>query len=236
LGHKGLQIDCYDADRVSSSNIGRTSFSHVDVGQYKTDVLSSRVNLFYGLTTRSFPRNFEAEKDYKDYEIIISCVDVIGFRVKMGELAQDLRQDKYQAERLYLDFGNSKSTGQVILGHLSIDHKRESVCLPTVYDLYKDTLLELEKTEENKSSCSLLEAIEIQDLGINDAVCTFGIMSLLFRLLKSGIIKSHGAKIDLEEMEANPYPINEQVWAFMGYQNNLNKDRFLKTLPNQKSA
>src|SRR5947209_6142800 len=51
LGHPyGLEVDFVDGDTISRTNCVRQPFSENEIGLYKSVVLATRINLFYGLS------------------------------------------------------------------------------------------------------------------------------------------------------------------------------------------
>lgn len=214
LGHSGLEIHLFDDDRVSQSNIGRTRFSVVDVGQYKVDVLASRFNLFYGLTIKAHAKRFDPSEMF-NFNLIVSCTDSASFRVSMGEFIEDNTDDLYRQdadELLWLDLGNESYTGQYVLGHLW--HGNAPFKIPNVYDLYGKELREAEKVEDNSSSCSLKQAIEIQSLFINKTLVTHA-SALLYQLFKDGVILTHGGFVDLKSHTVKPLRMDTKIWQFL---------------------
>jgi len=209
VGHPfGLKVTLYDSDTVSESNVGRQRFTHCDIGNNKSTTLINRYNLAYGLEWESRPIHFVAESMvHRVPEILITCVDTISTRTDIGNYIQRYTDEK--SNDMWLDFGNGKTTGQVILGHLMNNENR----IPNVYDLYP----ELEDMEEdNEPSCSLAEAIQSQDLFVNRSIVDAGI-NILWQLLRKGEIDHHGVFINQETSEVKPLKINTDVWEFMGY-------------------
>lgn len=214
LGHLGFELHVFDGDSVSHSNIGRTRFSPVDIGQYKAEVLASRFNLFYGLDIKPHVAEFAPEWMF-DYHLIVSCTDSAGFRLEMGEYLDDNQYEinrNADTEMLWLDLGNESYTGQFVLGHLV---KGDSAFhLPNVYDLYQSSLRTVLAQEDRSSSCSLRQAIEIQSLFINKAVVTHA-SSLLYTLFKDGKIQTHGGFVDLQNHSVKPMKIDPRIWQFL---------------------
>ncbi len=81
--------------------------------------------------------------------------------------------------------------------------------LPTIVDVFPD-ILDVDYEEEDLPSCSLAEALERQDLFINQAMATFG-LDLLWRLLREGGLNHHGAFINLESGHVNPLKVGGSV-------------------------
>jgi len=215
VGHEhGLSVTLYDSDTVDTPNVGRQRFTYCDIGNNKATTLINRYNLAYGLNWMSRPEHFNAESlEHRVPELLITCVDTITTRV---EIANYMRQYQHEnSNNMWLDFGNGRHTGQVILGHLMNNENR----LPNVYDLYP----ELENMEEdNEPSCSLAEAIQSQDLFVNRSIVDAGI-NILWQLLRNGEIDHHGVFINQKSSEVKPLKINTDVWQFMGYIENKHK-------------
>jgi PRTRC genetic system ThiF family protein len=54
LGHpEGLTVSIIDGDRISATNCVRQPFCENEIGLFKSTVLATRINLFYGLGWKS---------------------------------------------------------------------------------------------------------------------------------------------------------------------------------------
>ena len=217
IGHAGISLDVADCDFVAPENIGRQLFSVADIGRNKAECLVTRVNMFFGLDWRAFPVKFVHEhiKTIKpsEYKIIIAAVDNVLAREIVHLAAKE-------SMAYYLDLGNSRDSGQVILGTgTRIAQPKKTVdCityLPTVLDLYPN-MRDAERESYQGPSCSMAEALKKQDLFINTAVSTFA-LDLLWKGLKNGYLTHHGAFINLSSYRVNPLPINPEVWRQMGF-------------------
>ena len=212
VGHEyGLDVVCMDDDTVSLANIGRQRFVYSDIGQYKSTTLVNRYNLAYGLNWTSVTDRFGIADMSRDFDLLITCVDNIETRRSIGQYLkhQRSRSKQFESDQLWLDFGNSSTDGQVVLGHCYNNACR----LPNVYDLYPELDT---KQEDNKPSCSLEEAIASQDLYINRTLADAGI-NLIWQLLRKGKLDHHGAFLNLTTSELKPLKISQQIWEFMGY-------------------
>lgn len=235
LGYPGLFVVVADPDRVSASNIGRQSFSPADRGQSKAAVLVTRINRFFGLDWESLPAAVgakEPELGRMDWlrrgllDVVIGCVDTARARRGISEaLGKWLRHAEY-----WLDFGNSRNTGQVVLGTnglvqpLAVSATQDEFrakCegrevggqrLPTVLDLFPDMA-----DDAAEPSCSMEEALARQDLYINATLADFG-LSLLWRLIRQGVIEIHGLFLNLEQCLASPLRIDPEGWKRLGWE------------------
>lgn len=227
LGHPGgLHVTVFDPDTVSDSNVGRQLFYPADIGAAKAFCLVHRLNMGFGFDWNAVPELFGADyNDMNDADIVISCVDTAAARRDI----HDLLDRHYRKPTYWLDLGNRQRDGQVILGQPvgSTDFGRKSVNgvpksratmdviepgrLPCVTDVFPE-LLDASIPEDNQPSCSLAEALQKQDLFINQAVSTFA-LQLLWKLFREGKIDSHGAFINLESGRVNPLMVPASVGA-----------------------
>jgi PRTRC genetic system ThiF family protein len=222
LDHQGLKVTVIDDDKVTKANIGRQMFAESDIGTPKSQILISRVNRFFGLNWESLYQRYPAnQKDEKKYNIIITCVDNADTRMNI-DIEGDNRYGTYQvSERPYywLDYGNSKNTGQVILGTIGKiqqpTHDENGVAiknksyvrvakLKTVKEMYPD--LKKLAGKDDTPSCSLAEALNKQDLFINPTLAQFG-LALLWKLIREGKIRMQGCFMNLETLKTVPIPI-----------------------------
>ena len=212
MGHpQGLRVEVLDADRVSTANIGRQRFAPCDVGQNKAVTLVSRYNLFYGLAWRGLPVHLEDFEGLRSTDIVVTCVDVARVRAEIGRWGRESGYG-WQRETLWLDFGNGRTTGQVVLGHLRGRGSR-GLRLPTVFDLYPE-LADM-RGDADGPSCSMAEALREQDLFVNKWAA-LGV-GLLWKLLTRGEIDRHGFHFDADRLTVSPLMIAPETWAFMGY-------------------
>jgi hypothetical protein len=112
-----------------------------------------------------------------------------------------------------MDFGNSRTSGQVILSTLDkitqpASKQYETVdSLPLVTEEYRDLLLFSEEADETPS-CSLAEALTKQDLFINSTLANYG-ASLLWQLFREGILFNRGCFLNLKDFISQPLKIEQ---------------------------
>ena len=110
-----------------------------------------------------------------------------------------------------MDFGNLRDCGQVVLGAaLGYYNRRAKDRLRTAFELFPE-LTDITLPEDDTPSCSTMEALEKQDLFINDTLVTSA-LALLWRLLRHGEIAHHGAFVDLKTGSVRPLPIDPALW------------------------
>ncbi|HEY9195391.1 MAG TPA: PRTRC system ThiF family protein [Mucilaginibacter sp.] len=217
LNHPGFMVTLFDDDAVQTPNLARQLFTTAELGQYKSVALINRINRFFGLNWKA-----ETEKYDKQYcsigqgmaPITISCVDTVKARFEIAEILNIYKKNSggHRDKPLYwMDFGNSKNTGQVVLstvGEIRQPASKQFVPvgnLSFVTEKYKDLLAESEMTDDTPS-CSLAEALVKQDLFINSTLVNFG-ASLLWQMFREGIIFYDALFLNLKEYRAQPLKI-----------------------------
>lgn len=207
LGHPGLQVKVYDPDTVSEANMGRQLFGAFDVGASKAHVLVNRINAFFGLNWEAVHGRFD--DDYRNrFAMAIACVDSARAR---HEIHHKLRR---QGVHYLMDLGNRAADGQVLLGELT-DQPRLAVAgnvkLPSPYDVLPE-LVDLTVPEDDTPSCGLAEALERQELFVNQSVVTPA-LSILWEFFRHGKLTWHGAFVNLRTGSMRPLNVREPVAA-----------------------
>lgn len=218
LGHAGLQVRLWDDDIITHANLGRQRFAECEVGLYKSVALINRCNRFSGTNwkaeTRKFERdNFGEMPDNAHANLTITCVDNIKARFDVADiLEEETKRHYFRDSPLYwLDFGNSRHTGQVLLSTVGNivqpdSEKYEAVAnLPFVTDEFGE-LLKQSEIEDDTPSCSLADALKKQDLYINSALTQMG-CSLLWSLFRYGKTQYRGFFLNLENYHAQPIKV-----------------------------
>jgi PRTRC genetic system ThiF family protein len=205
---KGLVVTVFDKDKVSLSNIGRQLFSTSDIGKYKAQVLIDRCNRFFG-TEWEFKTNRYPQEQFGGANIIISCVDNAKTRHDIHNMFSKKNKSLREEDEphYFLDFGNMKVHGQVILGTFKDIPQPKAVDntvgkLKTIIDMYPS----LTDDGDDTPSCSLAAALSEQDLFINTSLIPFG-ATMLWNLLKNYFITFQGVYVNLAEMSVNPVKI-----------------------------
>ncbi|UOE52549.1 PRTRC system ThiF family protein [Mucilaginibacter sp. SMC90] len=217
LNHPGFMVTLFDDDTVQAPNLARQLFTTGELGQFKSVALINRVNRFFGLNWKAVTERYD--KDYCSIAkgmapLTISCVDTVKARFEIADILDIYKKNTagHRDKPLYwMDFGNSKETGQVLLSTIG-DIKQPSskqfsptANLPYVTDEYKDLLIASEQTD-NTPSCSLAEALAKQDLFINSALANLG-ASLLWQMFREGILYHKGFFLNLKEFRTQPLKI-----------------------------
>ena len=187
LGHpEGLQVNAYDPELVSESNVGRQLFYRGDVGRNKAQVLLNRINTAYGLEWVSHGEPFHHARFNLQKSIVIVCVDS---RKSRSEIRKDIEAGASGDLPAYvIDCGNGNDYGQVILG--SFEDSR----LPLPW-IDRPELYDAKIREDNTPSCSLAGALRSQELFINQQVATCA-LQLLWELFRHGGLDKRGFVIN----------------------------------------
>lgn len=213
LDHPGLQVTVLDDDTVSLSNIGRQWFFKADLGQSKAEVLVNRCNLTLGTSWRAVRGKLSAS-DRVAHALVIGCVDTRESRYAiMRAMEEGIRGRSY-----WLDFGNRRYDGQVILGEVSRARRKtnEPDKLPHVGELFPEAIDPSAVDPDEGPSCSLAEALRKQSLFINRTLVAHG-MGMLWELLHTGQIDYHGVWVNLKTGRSSSLAVDPAAWERFGY-------------------
>ncbi len=209
LGHPGLEVTAYDPDTVSEANMGRQMFGSFDVGSSKAHVLVNRINAFFGLNWKAFYGRYE--DDGLAADMAIACVDSIRARYEIGAILAQ------QNTTYLMDLGNRAADGQVLFGELDIDLDRyqegprgvaaSSVRIPAPYEVLPE-LINLSIEEDDTPSCGLAEALERQELFVNQSIVTPA-LCILWEFVRHGRLTWHGAFVNLRTGSMRPLNVKE---------------------------
>jgi PRTRC genetic system ThiF family protein len=140
-------------------------------------------------------------------------VDKVQARFEIAAILQQQHKNNayYRDNPCYwMDFGNGRNTGQVVLATIGKIEQPASKKFTTVDSLPLPTqefkeLFEAAK-EDNTPSCSLAEALTKQDLFINASLADLG-GSLLWQLLSEGMIENRGFFLNLRNFKTEPLKV-----------------------------
>jgi PRTRC genetic system ThiF family protein len=217
MDHPGLQVTVFDDDIVTPFNIGRQGFSAAEIGLPKAVAILSRTNRFYGtgwqaVGVRWSRENRELLQPNLAANLTISCVDTAAARFAIADLLSTAHPAGHgpHAPLYWIDFGNSRHTGQVLLSTLQKikqpASKRFSGAgeLPMVTEEFKELLEQI--TDDEEPSCSLAAARQKQDLFINRTLAQLG-GRLINSLFGQPMLESRGFFLNLAEFICHPLRI-----------------------------
>lgn len=185
----------------------------VGVRILKVELNPTRCNRFFGTGWKAMNKKFDSQSGNTKAAIYISCVDTVAARFEIAEVLKvsDKSSHYSNAPRYWMDFGNGKDTGQVILSTIGSvkqpkSEKVETVeSLPFVTDEFGE-LLRQSDTDSDAPSCSLAEALEKQDLFINSALAQMG-CSLLWQMFRGGFTTQRGLFLNIADFRTIPLPV-----------------------------
>ena len=216
LNHPGLFVIAFDNDIVEKNNIGRQNFNINDIGENKAFALISKINNNFGLNWKAVKENYTTKvANPLTTNIIISCVDSGKFRDSFNDwfLSNDkMNVSDYKTPYYWLDLGNSRKKGQIILGSLEIEQPTSenytSISkLETIIELFGKTE-QHDTLEIQGNSCSYNGKLQQQSLFINDAISVYA-SDLLFELINEKMLQKQGLFLNLENFKSNPIKIKK---------------------------
>jgi PRTRC genetic system ThiF family protein len=203
LGHPGLNVRAIDPDTVSEANMGRQMFGAFDVGASKAHVLVNRINAFFGLNWEAHFGRYERMSYYPD--IMVVCVDSTKARHEIAHLIST------SPPAYLMDLGNRAADGQVVFGQLAEVRGGQSPAasapLPSPYALLPE-LVNPTAQQDDAPSCGLAEALERQELFINQAIVTPA-LSILWEFFRHGQLSWHGAFVNLRTGSMRPLLVKD---------------------------
>lgn len=218
LDKPGLHVTVFDPDHISPTNIGRQqNFYPSEVGHNKAKVLVSKLNRTHGLQWKANPIEVNENTQLK-CNILISCVDTVKARKQIQKAI--LRQNKQNENHVnpvheikyWLDMGNTRNTGQVLLATVKDIEQPESHqyltvnSLPDIFTKYPQ--IADDDTEDIQGpACSYAAALQEQDLFINAPLSAMA-GSLIFKLLNNHVIEHSGLFYNAERFHSTPIPIS----------------------------
>lgn len=212
LGHAGFQVSLWDDDIITDANRGRQLFAECEVGLSKSAALITRTNRFFGTGWKAIEKPFTTDTATGRTAIYISCVDTAAARFGIAKVLDDLDLSTHRTDipRYWMDFGNGRDMGQVILSAIGKIKQPKSEKFDTVESLpfVTEEFGELLHRSDNDDtpSCSLAEALEKQDLFVNSVMAQMG-CSLLWQLFRKGYTEQRGIFVNLTEFRTLPLPL-----------------------------
>lgn len=210
--NKQVEMLIVDPDIVETGNIPRSNFCFAEVGRFKAQTLAERIATAWGIETSFSCENFDSEKhlkssnsDYRSLTIIVGCVDNYLARREMHRALDEFRSYGDQSRLWWIDGGNGKSSGQVLIGSTTKRLKPEqyftgtSICraLPAP-TLHHPDLLEPEKAPvSSEESCPERVRLGDQGLNVNQRVA-IEMAEMLSSMLLTRSLKRFAVYFDLE--------------------------------------
>ena len=210
--NKSAELLIVDPDIVEANNIPRSNFCFAEVGRFKAQTLAERVTTAWGIETNFSCESFDPEKhfknsnsDYRSLSIIVGCVDNYRARREMHRALDEFRSYGESSRVWWIDGGNGKTSGQVLLGSTTKRLKPDqyftgtSICraLPAP-SLQHSDLLKPEKVEaKSDSPCPERVRLGEQGLNVNQRVAV-EMAEMLSSMLLTRTLRRFAVYFDLE--------------------------------------
>jgi PRTRC genetic system ThiF family protein len=218
------RIAFIDPDIVTKSNIGRQNFLQLHLGMPKCEVLVRQINYAYGLKIEAHAEAFSEDHLYNDYHI--SNTIIIG-AVDNHHARRDISQCLAKRNITWIDSGNSRSNGQVLIGNTdTIEHLQKcyreieknpsqkqipylpspSLVLPELLEAEKDPIV-----ENSNLSCAQLIEMNEQDLLINQQMA-ITVSRYLYNLFRRKPVKTHATYVG--SFSTHSLPITQKTFEY----------------------
>lgn len=216
LGHPGIFVYAYDGDNFEKHNVGRQLCTPMDVGRNKAITMVEKINLNFGLGWEAIPEYYNSKNAFKS-NITITCVDNVMVRTDIHNFIQKNKEKGFSPNSYdfrtpfyWLDCGNGKDFGQIVLGSMHAikqpkrNRNKTVETLKDVIDIYggleKFDNEEIQKTR----GCSVREALQEQDLYVNDLASVYA-ARIIKKLFFDIYITSNG--VVFNDLQALPIKI-----------------------------
>jgi PRTRC genetic system ThiF family protein len=219
-----VAVTFVDPDIVEAANVPRQNFCEAEIDRPKATALAARYGAAWGLEIRAVVGRFDpnmATVSYDEIAILIGCVDNAAAR---QSLAAALRHSTDSPSVWWLDCGNARESGQVLVGSASRVEALQgafrlpSVCaaLPSPALQHPELLTPLpEEVEGSSLSCEQIAVANAQSLMVNQRVAAEA-ADFLLRLTVGGL-RRFATYFDLNSGSArSKYTTPESVAAAVG--------------------
>jgi PRTRC genetic system ThiF family protein len=217
LRGKISELVIIDPDRVEAGNIPRSNFCAAEIGRFKAQTLAERITLAWGLEVAHVNDLFDCEEylktgrsDRRQIRILVGCVDN---HIARREIHRALhKSDRYSSDApdtWWIDGGNGKSSGQVLIGsataritpekHFSTPSICRSLPAPSLIhpELIEKQKLPVKSQIAENLSCPEMIRLGDQSLNVNQRVAV-EIGEMLTELLLNSSLRRFATYFDLE--------------------------------------
>ena len=230
LMEQGLKVSytLADPDIVEEKNLGRQYFCRAEIGVPKAIALARRFGQAWGLETTAFHGEYsDSLLIGADLTILVGCVDNTAARRDLHDTLAHNPKELHPRDLprvWWLDCGNLKDTGRVLLGSAyGVEQVRgaflpKQICigLPSPALQYPSLLVpQKEERAEREMSCAELAAANLQSLNINAALAVQA-SDFLTRLLVTHDLKRYQCAVNMasgstRSFYANPDEVAREV-------------------------
>jgi PRTRC genetic system ThiF family protein len=207
---KGANLTLVDPDVVKEENLGRQLFCNAEIGVPKAVALARRYGHAWGLNTTAFVGEYSESLIIRDSGLIVlvGCVDNAAARADLHHTLGHNPQEAHVETApsiWWLDCGNLKDTGRVMLGSAheveqlegSFIEKKKCLTLPSPALQYPSLLIPApEEVPNREMSCAEMQAANLQSLNINAAIAVQA-SDFLTRLLITNDLKRYQCAVNV---------------------------------------
>lgn len=220
--NKGVNFTLCDPDLVEEKNLGRQWFCDAEVGSPKALAVARRLGSAFGLNTMAVCEPFDERFLVgADLTVVVGCVDNAAARRSLSDvLARNQGEPGEPPAYWWLDCGNNRDAGRVLLGSAFTNHDmrgafhgpRRCVNLPSPALQYPTLLVpQPEEGAAANMSCAEMAAANLQSLNINAAVAVQS-ADMLTRLLVTNDLRRYACAVNVEAGAVKSYYVTpEQV-------------------------
>ncbi|WP_432328186.1 PRTRC system ThiF family protein [Mucilaginibacter sp. P25] len=219
LQHPGLHVRLFDDDLIEDKNRLRMLFTGAEVGLQKSAVLINRINRAFGLNWKAVTERFDSKLIKETPElamamITVTAVDSVDARFEIADILINTRNKSHylrNCPKYWLDFGNGRESGQVVLSTVGDIKQPESkrfstrASLRMITDEFPD-LLRAGEVKDAGHNCSTSAALDEQDLFINASLAYPGV-EILKKMFREGLLFDRGFFYNLKDYRVQPLKI-----------------------------
>ena len=169
--NREIRIFFVDPDKIEEKNIYRQNFCQAEIGRNKAVSLAERFGLAWGMDIMALAKPFEDCNVIGGQAVVIGCVDN-----SMARQSIKAFYDHSSSNVWWLDCGNEKNSGQVLLGYQDKSakdiYKLTGYCqwLPSPALQHPELLTAEVKKQSENLSCADMVLRDSQGMAINQRV------------------------------------------------------------------
>lgn len=197
--NKSVRVVFIDPDSVEAKNCYRQNFAESEIGRNKAEALATRYGLAWGVDVLALPAPFPADLErlletdrqtHYELSLVIGCVDNAPARSAIHTSLSET--SGYGAARWWLDCGNDRHSGQVLVGGFNSKHDKTifpipGYCarLPLPSEQHPELLVPqpADSAPDGNLSCADLALRGTQGLAVNQQVAAIAGDTLLQMLV-----------------------------------------------------
>ncbi len=222
--NKSVRVVFIDPDVVEAKNCYRQNFAECEIGRNKAEALAARYGLAWGVEVLALPVPFPSDLDrlletdqqtHYQLAVVIGCVDNAPARSAIHHYLTE--HSGYGAARWWLDCGNERHSGQVLVGGFNNKHDQTifpipGYCarLPLPSEQHPELLQSRphDAAPDGNLSCADLALLGAQGLAVNQQVAAIA-GDYLLQMLVYGTLTRFQTYFDQASGTMRSTPITE---------------------------